>query len=45
LTPEDYTLEEKRKQVALTDEGVEKVQKMLGIKNLAFAPNDICSIT
>ena len=34
LTPEDYTLDEKRRMVALTDEGVEKVQKMLGVSNL-----------
>ncbi len=43
LTPEDYTLEEKRKQVALTDEGVEKVQKMLGIKNL-YTPEYVRSV-
>ena len=34
LKPEHYTLDEKFKQVALTDEGVEKVEKLLGIKNL-----------
>lgn len=34
LVPDDYILDEKRKSVALSDEGVEKVQKMLGIKNL-----------
>ena len=43
LTPEDYTLEEKRRQVALTDEGVEKVQKMLGIKNL-YTPDHVRSV-
>ena len=34
LTPSDYILDEKRRSVALSDAGVEKVQKMLGIKNL-----------
>ena len=34
LVPEDYVLDEKRRSVALTDEGVEKVQKLLGIKKL-----------
>ena len=43
LTDEDYTLEEKRRQVALTDIGVEKVQKMLGIKNL-YTPDYVRSI-
>ena len=43
LTEEDYTLEEKRRQVALTDEGVEKVQKMLGIKNL-YTPDHVRSV-
>ncbi len=43
LTDEDYTLEEKRRQVALTDVGVEKVQKMLGIKNL-YTPDYVRSI-
>lgn len=43
LTPEDYTLEEKHKRVALTDEGVEKVQKMLGIKNL-YTPEYVRSV-
>lgn len=40
LTSEDYVLDEKRRQVALSDEGVEKVQKMLGIHNL-FAPENV----
>ncbi|HSX28091.1 MAG TPA: preprotein translocase subunit SecA [Candidatus Saccharimonadales bacterium] len=40
LVPEDYVLDEKRRQVALSDEGVEKVQKMLGVKNL-FAPENV----
>lgn len=43
LTPEDYVLDEKRRSVALTDEGVEKVQKMLGVKNL-FTPEYIRSV-
>lgn len=43
LTEEDYTLEEKRRRVALTDEGVEKVQKMLGIKNL-YTPDYVRSV-
>ena len=43
LTEEDYTLEEKRRQVSLTDVGVEKIQKMLGIKNL-YTPEYVRSI-
>ena len=43
LTPEDYTLDEKRRSVSLTDEGVEKVQKMLGIKNL-YTPDYVRSV-
>lgn len=43
LVPEDYTLDEKRKSVSLTDEGVEKVQKMLGIKNL-YTPEYVRSV-
>lgn len=43
LTPEDYVLDEKRKMVALTDEGVDRVQKMLGIKNL-YSPDYIRSV-
>lgn len=34
LVPDDYILDEKRKSVVLSDQGVEKVEKMLGIKNL-----------
>ncbi|MCL2869575.1 preprotein translocase subunit SecA, partial [Candidatus Saccharibacteria bacterium] len=40
LTPEDYDLEEKRRSVALTDEGVEKIQKLLGVANL-YTPDHI----
>ena len=43
LTPNDYVLDEKRRSVALTDEGVEKVQKMLGIKNL-YTPEYVRSV-
>jgi len=43
LVPEDYILEEKRHAVSLTDEGVEKVQKMLGIKNL-YNPECVRSV-
>lgn len=43
LGDEDYTLDEKRRSVALTDEGVEKVQKMLGIKNL-YTPEYVRSV-
>jgi len=34
LTPEDYILDEKRRSVTLTDEGIDKIQKMLGVDNL-----------
>lgn len=34
LGDSDYVFDEKRRSVALTDEGVEKVQDLLGIKNL-----------
>ncbi len=34
LTPEDYIFDEKRRSVTLTDKGVEKVQELLGVKNL-----------
>ena len=43
LKPEDYILDEKRRSVALSDMGVEKVQKMLGIKNL-YDPDYIRSV-
>ena len=43
LVPEDYILDEKRKSVALSDAGVEKIQKMLGIKNL-YTPDYIRSV-
>jgi preprotein translocase subunit SecA len=43
LTPDDYVLDEKHKTVALSDQGVDKVQKMLGIKNL-YSPDHIRSV-
>lgn len=43
LVPEDYVLDEKRRSVALTDAGVEKVQKLLGIKNL-YTPDHVRSV-
>lgn len=43
LVPDDYVLDEKRRSVALTDVGVEKVQKMLGVKNL-YTPEYVRSV-
>jgi preprotein translocase subunit SecA len=43
LIEDDYVLDEKRRSVALTDQGVEKVQKLLGIKNL-YTPDYIRSV-
>jgi preprotein translocase subunit SecA len=43
LAPEDYVLDEKRRSVSLSDEGVDKVQKMLGIKNL-YTPDNIRTV-
>lgn len=43
LTPEDYVLDEKRRMVSLTDEGVDHVQKMLGVKNL-YTPDYVRSV-
>ncbi|MBO7657455.1 preprotein translocase subunit SecA [Candidatus Saccharibacteria bacterium] len=39
LVPEDYILDEKRRSVTLTDEGIEKIQKMLGVDNLYSTKN------
>ena len=39
LTPEDYILDEKRRSVTLTDEGIEKVQEILGVENLYSTKN------
>ncbi len=43
LKPDHYILDEKRKSVALTDEGVDKIEKMLGVKNL-YSPEHIRSV-
>ena len=43
LAEEDYILDEKRKAVSLTDQGVERVERMLGIKNL-YAPEHVRSV-
>lgn len=43
LVQDDFTLDEKRKTVALTDDGVEKIQKMLGVKNL-YSPDYVRSV-
>ena len=43
LVPNDYILDEKRKSVSLTDEGTEKVEKMLGISNF-YAPENVRSV-
>jgi preprotein translocase subunit SecA len=40
LPDQDYALDEKTKSVSLTDEGVEKVQKRLGLSNL-YDPSEI----
>ncbi|MBR1939331.1 preprotein translocase subunit SecA [Candidatus Saccharibacteria bacterium] len=39
LGDEDYIIDEKRKSVTLTDEGVEKVQKILGVDSLYNTEN------
>ena len=39
LTPEDYVFEEKRRAVTLTDKGIEKVQKILGVETLYSTKN------
>lgn len=43
LTEDDYILDEKRRSVALSDGGVEKVQKMLGVKNL-YTPDNVRTV-
>jgi preprotein translocase subunit SecA len=43
LTDDDYVLDEKRRSVALTDKGIDKIQKMLGIKNL-YTPEYVRSV-
>ena len=39
LNADDYVLDEKHKSVTLTDQGIEKVQRLLGIDNLYSAEN------
>ncbi len=34
LTPDDYEIEEKRRTVALTDQGMSKIEAALGVKNI-----------
>ncbi|MEI6228944.1 MAG: preprotein translocase subunit SecA [Candidatus Saccharibacteria bacterium] len=43
LVPEDYVMDEKHRTVSLTDIGIEKIQKVLGIKNL-YSPDYIRSV-
>jgi len=43
LKPEHYVLDEKRRSVTLSDVGVEKVEKMLGLKSL-YSPDHIRSV-
>ena len=39
----DYTLDEKRRSVTLTNQGVEKIEKILGLKNL-YSPDHVRSV-
>ena len=39
LTPDDYVFDEKRLSVTLTDAGIDKVQKILGVDNLYSTKN------
>lgn len=39
LTPDDYIFDEKRRSVTLTDAGIDKVQKILGVDNLYSTKN------
>lgn len=43
LVPADYVLDEKRHAVNLTDEGVEKAEKLLGIGNF-YAPENVRAV-
>jgi len=43
LVPEDYIMDEKHRTVSLSDDGVEKVQKILGVKNL-YSPDYVRSV-
>ncbi len=40
LTKEDYEIDEKRRSVALTDQGIEKIEKILGVNNL-YSPEHV----
>ena len=39
LTPDDYELDEKRRSVAVNDQGIEKIEKLLKIDNIYDAQN------
>lgn len=39
LTPDDYIFDEKRRSVTLTDQGIEKVQEILGVDNIYSTKN------
>ena len=39
LVPDDYVLDEKRRSVTLTDQGIEKIQEILGVDNLYSVKN------
>jgi preprotein translocase subunit SecA len=43
LKPDHYILDEKRRSVSLTDEGVDKIQAILGITNL-YGPDHVRSV-
>lgn len=43
LKPEHYILDEKRRSISLTDDGVEKIEKLLGVKNL-YSPDNVRSV-
>jgi preprotein translocase subunit SecA len=43
LVPDDYIMDEKHRTVSLSDAGTEKIQKILGIKNL-YSPDYVRSV-
>lgn len=43
LVPEDYIMDEKHRTVSLSDIGTEKIQKILGVKNL-YSPDYVRSV-
>jgi preprotein translocase subunit SecA len=43
LVPDDYIMDEKHRTVSLSDSGTEKIQKILGIKNL-YSPDYVRSV-